>query len=104
MLLQCAGERVQLRSFLCLTRGSHTMAGGASRGSDPFCGGGIPGGKTGRRLSLPTGIMREQIGEQAPIQPLTREKQEREKVRKKSMQHPALETIVERLIEHLQCE
>jgi len=48
--------------------------------------------------------MREQIGEQAPIQPLTQEKQERKEGRKGRMHHPSLETIAERLSEQLRCE
>src|SRR2546430_7992163 len=75
------------------------MASGASPGCDPFGGGGLPGGQAGRRLSLPR---RGTMSEQAPIQPLTREKQERK--RKQSMHHPALETIAGRLLGHLRCE
>jgi alkylmercury lyase len=44
--------------------------------------------------------MSEQMGEQAPQQPLTRAKQS-EKGRKRSMHHPALETIAKRLSEQL---
>jgi len=47
--------------------------------------------------------MSEQVGEQAPLQSLTREKRS-EKGRKKSMHHPALETIAERLSGQLHCE
>src|SRR5215472_15365499 len=93
MLRQCAGGCLQLRAFLCLTPCGDLLASGASRGGHPFCGGGLPGGKAGRRRSLPgRSAMSELAGEQASLQHVSEEKEE-----KGRMQHPSLERIAERL-------